>query len=243
MELRQYWHIVWKRIWVVALLLVVVGAISAVTHKPPPTVYQATMRFTVGIVPEKRSVTEYSYDYYYTWITSEYMADDLAEIVAGGAFAEAVQAQMAVAGDPAPVDPRGSISGSAEHRILTVTVVRSGEGGGNQVARIAGAVAVVLQERAGEFFGQVSHNPAAADVTLNDPPAVMPLPPGLTARLDLPLRLGLALLAGVALTFLIDYLDTTVRDRADLEKLGLSILGEIPAARRKWRIVRPASDR
>ena len=222
--------------WVVAVLLVVVGAVSAATYESPPTIFQATMRFTVGIVPEKRPTTEYSYDYYYTWITSEYMADDLAEIVEGGAFAEAVQAQMAVAGDPAPANPRGSISGSAEHRILTVTVARSGEKAAEEVARISNAVAAVLQERAGGFFGQVGHNPAATDVTLNDPPAVVPLPPGLTARLDLPLRLGLALLAGVALTFLLDYLDTSVRDRADLEGMDLSILGEIPAARRKWRV-------
>jgi len=223
MELRQYWHIVRKRIWVVAVLVAVVAVASAVTYKAPPTTYQATMRFTVGIVPEKRPTAEYGYDYYYTWVTSEYLADDLAEIVKGGAFASAVGA------------PGGSISGSAEHRILTVTVTRrGGEEVAEEVARIADAVVAVLQEQAGRFFGQVAHNPAAADVTLNDPPVVVPLPASLTARLDLPLRLGLTLLAGVALTFLLDYLDTTVRDRAELEAMGLSVLAEIPAQRRKW---------
>ncbi len=236
MELRQYWHIVWKRIWVVIVLVVVVGALSAATYNSPPTTYQATMRFTVGIVPEQRPASEYGYDYYYTWIASEYMTDDLAEIVKGGAFAKAVQAQMAAAGDPEPVNPAGSISGSAEHRILTVTVARTGgKETADQVARIANAVTAVLQERAGEFFGQVAHDPAAADVTLNDPPVIRPLPPGLTARLDLPLRLGLALLAGVALTFLLDYLDTTVRDRAELEAIGLPVLGEIPPTRQRKR--------
>jgi capsular polysaccharide biosynthesis protein len=234
MELCQYWHIVWKRMWIVALLLAVVGTVSVVTNETPPPTFQATMRFTVGIVPEKRSTTEYSYDHYYTWITSEYMTDDLAEIVEGGAFAEAVQAQMTMTGESAPVNPRGNISGSAEHRILTVTVVRSGEKAADKVAHIADAVAAVLEERAGEFFGQVGHNPAAAAVTLNDPPVVVPLAPGLTARLDLPLRLGLALLAGIALTFLLDYLDTSVRDGAELETMGLPVLGEIPTKRRIW---------
>jgi len=37
MELRQYWHIVWKRIWVVIVLVVVVGALSAATYNSPPT--------------------------------------------------------------------------------------------------------------------------------------------------------------------------------------------------------------
>ena len=240
MELRQYWRIVWQRIWIVIALVVVVAVASIVTYKAPPTTYQATMRFTVGIVPEQRPTAEYGYDYYYTWVTSEYMADDLAEIVKGGAFAAAVQTQMAASGDPEPINPAGSISGSAEHRILTVTVARAGDAKdaasiADQVARVANAAAAVLQERAGEFFGQVARNAAAAAVVLNDPPVVVPVPPGLTARLDLPLRLGLALLAGVALTFLLDYLDTTIRDHAELEAMGLPVLGEIPARRRRWR--------
>jgi capsular polysaccharide biosynthesis protein len=236
MELGQYWHIVWKRIWIVAVLVIVVAVASAATYRTPPTIYQATMHFTVGIVPEKRPPTAYGYDYYYTWVTSEYLADDLAEIVKGGAFAAAVQAQMVATGNPQPVNPTGSISGSAEHRILTVTVTRTGgNDAAEQTGRIAEAVAAVLQEQAGEFFGQMSHDASAADVTLNDPPIVVPLPPSLTARLDLPLRLGLALLAGVALTFLLDYLDVTIRDHAELEAMGLPVLGEIPSTRRrKW---------
>lgn len=234
MELGQYWHIVWKRIWVVAVLVIVVAVASTATYRTPPTIYQATMRFTVGIVPEKRPPTEYGYDYYYTWVTSEYLADDLAEIVKGGAFAAAVQAQMVAAGNSQPVNPAGSISGSAEHRILTVTVTRTGgNDAAEQTGRIAEAVAAVLQEQAGEFFGQMGHDANAADVTPNDPPIVVPLPPSLTARLDLPLRLGLALLAGVALTFLLDYLDATIRDHAELEAMGLPVLGEIPSPRRK----------
>ncbi|MFZ5915751.1 MAG: YveK family protein [Chloroflexota bacterium] len=223
MELRQYWHIVWKRIWVIVALVVMAGAVSVATYQKPPTTYQATLRFTVGIVPEERPANEYGYDYYYTWVTSEYLADDLAEVVKGGAFAAAVGA------------PAGSVSASAEHRILTVTVTRSGGPEvSEEVGRIANAVAAVLQERAGEFFGQLDHNAAAVDLTLHDPPIVAPLPPGLTARLDLPLRLGLALLAGVALTFLLDYLDTTIRERAELETMGLPVLGEIPTGRRRW---------
>ena len=63
---------------------------------------------------------------------------------------------------------------------------------------------------------------------------VVPRPASLTARFDLPLRLELALLAGIALTFLLDYLDLTVRNRAELEALGLPVLGEIPTRRRRW---------
>ncbi len=47
-------------------------------------------------------------------------------------------------------------------------------------------------------------------------------------QLDLPLRLLLALAAGVALAFLLDYLDDAVRVRGDVERLGLEVIGEIP---------------
>jgi capsular polysaccharide biosynthesis protein len=37
-----------------------------------------------------------------------------------------------------------------------------------------------------------------------------------------------ALAAGVALAFLLDYLDDSVRGARDLEALGLAVVGEIP---------------
>jgi capsular polysaccharide biosynthesis protein len=41
--------------------------------------------------------------------------------------------------------------------------------------------------------------------------------------------------AGVALAFLWDYLDDTVRDRREVEGLGVPVLGEIPRKPARWR--------
>ena len=59
-------------------------------------------------------------------------------------------------------------------------------------------------------------------------------PVGRPARdqLDLPLRVLLALAAGVGLAFLLDYLDRSVRERSDVEALGLPVLSEIPESNR-----------
>jgi capsular polysaccharide biosynthesis protein len=38
----------------------------------------------------------------------------------------------------------------------------------------------------------------------------------------------LAALGGLALAFLLDYLDSSVRDRTDLQRLGIDLLGEVP---------------
>jgi len=48
------------------------------------------------------------------------------------------------------------------------------------------------------------------------------------------LRLILALAAGIVLAFLLDYCDSSIRGRADLESLGLPIFAEIPPRRRRF---------
>ena len=47
-------------------------------------------------------------------------------------------------------------------------------------------------------------------------------------QLDLPLRVLLALAAGLGLAFLLDYLDRSVRDRSDLEEAGAADPGRNP---------------
>jgi capsular polysaccharide biosynthesis protein len=55
-----------------------------------------------------------------------------------------------------------------------------------------------------------------------------PTAPSLRARLDIPIRLALGLVFGVVLAFIAYYLDPRVRDRADVEAIGLNIIAEIP---------------
>jgi len=67
-----------------------------------------------------------------------------------------------------------------------------------------------------------------AKAVLIDGPGIGEVGRSLKDKLDLPLRLFVALVAGIALAFLWDYLDDTVRDRAEVENLGVPVLGEIP---------------
>ena len=99
-----------------------------------------------------------------------------------------------------------------------------------QLAEIAQAVVKVLGS-AGDFFPQLGMR--EAKIELIDPAVPHPLGPGLRERLDLPLRLLLAVVAGVGLAFLLDYLDDTVRSREELEGMGLEVLAEIPPRRRR----------
>ncbi len=226
MELRAYWAIIMRRWWLPIGLALLVAALALIAQRPwqpQPISYNASMRFNVGIQPE-RIPGVYTYDRYYTMLTSEYLVDDLGEIVRSQAFAGAVSQRLA---DQGITVPAGAIGASTQpgklHRILTVNINWPNE---NELRAIANAVAATLTDSTADFFGQFSAD--EADIRLIDPPVVGIVGRPASEQLDLPLRILLALAAGLGLAFLLDYLDRSVRDRSDVEKLGLPILGEIP---------------
>jgi capsular polysaccharide biosynthesis protein len=232
MELRQYWRIVYKRLWIVIVLVAIV-LISSLAFRPGlPALYQTSMRFTVAVVPEPRNGDYYAFDRYYTWMASEYFVDELTEIVGSEAFATAVSEELANSGLDLPAEAlHGSMGADRKHRILTVHITWGKQEA--ELEEIANATAKVLRGRSADFLGQLGTTDA--DIRLIDPPVVLPAAQSLKERLDLPIRLFLALLAGVALTFLLDYLDDTVRDRAEVEAMGLAVLSEIPPLPgRRW---------
>ncbi|PKO23595.1 MAG: hypothetical protein CVU38_03140 [Chloroflexi bacterium HGW-Chloroflexi-1] len=226
MELRAYWRIIRRRWWLPVGLALLVGALTLVIQRPwqaRPATYSATMRFNVGLQPE-RIPGVYTYDRYYTMLTSEYLVDDLGEIVRSQAFSRAVSERLA---DQEIVVPAGAIGASTQpgklHRILTVNV---SWGDAAQLRAIADAIVATMTGRSADFFGQFSAE--EADIRLIDPPTVSVVGRPAREQLDLPLRVLLALAAGIALAFLLDYLDDAVRDRDELTQLGLAVLGEIP---------------
>lgn len=224
MELRQYWQIVHRRWWIIAFLLLVVVLVSLVSRPTRAPVYVATMRFMMGLEPEPKTGDYYAYDKYYTWLTAEYLVDDVSELVRSAAFAQAVSARLADWGITVPAGAiRGSTQAGTLHRVLTVNVVWGDAG---QLARIADGVAGALPGEIARHFAQVGT--AGVYASLIDPPTIGQAGASLRDKLDVPIRLLLALVAGIAVAFALDYLDDSVRNRAELENGGIPVLGEIP---------------
>jgi capsular polysaccharide biosynthesis protein len=228
MELRTYGRIIRRYWWLPLGLALLVGALTLVRQKPwqpRPTTYSATMRFNVGIRPE-RIPGVYTYDRYYTMLTSEYLVDDLGEIVRSQVFAEEVSKRLADKGIAVPVGAIGANTQPGKlHRILTVNMSWGNE---VELRQLADAIVTTLTASGADFFGQFSAD--EADIRLIDPPVIGVVGRPAREQLDLPLRALLALAAGIALAFLLDYLDDSVRDRMDLERLGVDVLGEVPRA-------------
>jgi capsular polysaccharide biosynthesis protein len=226
MELRAYWRVIVRRWWLPVALALLVGLLSVAMQKPwqpKPQTYAATMRFNVGIQPE-RIPGVYTYDRYYTMLTSEYLVDDLGEIVRSEVFTADVSQRLASQGITVPA---GAIGASTQpgklHRILTVNVTWGDQ---KQIGAIANAIADTVTQHSADFFSQFSAS--EADIRLIDPPVVSVVGRPAREQLDIPLRVALALVVGLALAFLLDYVDVTVRERSELEQMGLPVLGEIP---------------
>ncbi len=226
MELKHYWQIIWKRAWIPALLLIVVAIISLLTEQTPPPTYSVTMRFTIGVRPQELA-DQYTYDKYYAWLASEYLTDDMSVIVSSQQFAADVKRRLSEMGSSVQI-PAGGISGETiaekQHRILRLNV---NWGNADELADISKAIVTVMEEDSSKYLTQLGTSNALVQV-IDPPSSPTANPPLLTQRLNLPVRLLLALAAGLALTFLLDYLDDSVRGRSELEAMDIPVLAEVP---------------
>jgi capsular polysaccharide biosynthesis protein len=226
LELKRLWKIAWRWGWLILLPALVVGAYSLVTYSPPAASYGMTLRFTAGQPETPAGESAPGFDpNYYRWLASEYIVGGLKDWVRTGAFAQAVSAELAAQGLALPPEAvAGAIVASDNARSILLVYLAGGDPAHLQV--LAAAVTRVLQTQNAAVFPQLGGQ--AAVVTPLDAPSVAAVPPSLRSRLDLPLRLALALAAGAALALAAHYLDPFVRERAELERLGLAVVGEIP---------------
>lgn len=229
MELREYWRILWRRWWLIVGLVLVVLAASLIFRPHPAPMYQATMRFTIGVAPESDSERVTMDPLYSAYLASEYIADDFTEIVKSESFAGDVTERLAAQGIVVPAGAiRGYTVAEKQHRILTMQIIWPDEA---QLRAIAEAARLTLEEDNAKYFKQLGSE--GAEVFVIDSPSVVPLGISLKDRLEIPIRVLLGLLAGVGIAFLLHYLDDNVHDPAELEALGISVLGRIPPS--SWR--------
>ena len=222
MEVRQIIKVLFRRWWLVIVPVLVVLAYIVFTYRPPPTVYQVVMRFAAGTKPAGLSE---DYDRYYPWLASEYIANGLADVAETGVFAQAVASRLAEAGiEIAPGAIQPAIVTDNAQSILVIYITWPD---GTQIVAVADAITAELTGNGVAYFPQLeSVEPAVRPL---DTPTPVPLPPGLRTQLMGPaIKIGLALVIGVALALLWHYLDPTVREAAELEALGLGVLAEIP---------------
>ena len=221
MELRRYWNVFRRRWPLIAIPAVIALAVGLATYTPPPPVYNAGVRFLVAQAPSPAAATT-DEERYYNWLTSEYIVNGLADWARSGTFAAAVSRELAQQGLEVPPGAIQVVPDNTRS-MLTLSLVHANP---DTLAAIMEAAITVLIEQNAAALPQLGGETAA--LVQLDQPVVNQLPGSLRSQLDLPLRLLLALGAGFGLALLAEYLDPTIRDREELEAVGLPILGEIP---------------
>jgi capsular polysaccharide biosynthesis protein len=180
------------------------------------------MRFSAGTEPAGLSL---DYDRYYPWLTSEYIANGLADVAETGVFARAVAERLDIAGvDVSPAAVQSAIVTDNAQSILVVYLTWPDP---DEIVTLANEVVEELTQNSAAYYPQLENVQPA--VRALDGPVPAPMPPSLRAQLTGPaVKVALALFAGVGLAFLWHYLDPTVHEVEALEELDLDVLARIP---------------
>ena len=254
MELRQYWNVIWKRRWLVLAIIVLAGLFSSYSFFTTPRTYELDTTYTVRYpqVPANgdngTSVTPppvvFNYEGYYYYLSSEYQVDDFTQIVETDAFAEAVikvmQERLANNQtkdllDPAkyrsdleklrPQEVVEMMGADRKHRHLRIFIAAPSR---DLAKHIMDAAGIVLTEaRYQPFRGQFDEHPIFGQMDIVTYESLE----SSTSQeiINAAIRLTLGIVAALAIVFLLEYLDNSVRDERDANKvLDLPVIGAIP---------------
>jgi len=223
MELRAYGAVLRRHARLIGLITLATLIVSVGLALRGPTAYTATMRLAISVVPDPRVGDFFKYDSYYSLLSSEYLADDLSELLRSEAFAADVSAELGQT-----VEPEAIVNltrTKKTHRLLDVQI----SAGDRQLALdIAQAYERVLNTKLSTYLAFLQANNGFIRI-VNAPKVTRTNSLPLTAA-EVGLRTMAGLIGAVGLAFLLEYLDDKIRDRRQLESLlGTAVLGEIPS--------------
>lgn len=225
MELSHYGSVIRRRWWLIAAVTALSFAAASLVAWRGPCAFQSNMRMAVSVVPEPRREAYYGYDSYYPWLASEYLADDLSELVRSQAFAEDVSADLGHTIDPAIL---ANVTRTKKtHRMVDVTICGSDLA---STTAIGDAYERTINARLGEYMGMLQANNGFVRI-INRPTLTRASGPAALVG-EVLLRTAVGTILAIGLAFLLEYLDNRLRTRREVEELlEWPVLGEIPAAR------------
>lgn len=231
MELRRYWSTIWRYRWLVLLLPFIVGLGSTALWLIQPNGYKTTLKVQLVLAPPQANAGDefFRYDSYYNYLATEYAVDDLVEVLNGNVFADAVTATLRGPGYGLTIDEddvRGAFKARRVHRILIIDVTSSSN---DRAVAIARAISATIDRDPVRYFTKGDLVPKQGAVALVVEAPLEARGNRVQRALNVVLQTAIALFAGLALAFLLDYLNDRLRDADSArDALDLPILGRIP---------------
>jgi capsular polysaccharide biosynthesis protein len=220
LELATLFRILLRRWWLVLIPVAITAALALpeiLNRRALSGGYSAGVQYSAFQSIE--AIPRTDGDYQDIWLSSELTVNAFADWIRSGSFKQEIAARLSGDFDVAPL----TIAADNERSLGTISFYHPEEEALNSI--VAAAVDV-LQTRSNAYFAQLGGAPAA--VTILDQSPAVPAPPPLVDRYAPFLRVGLGLLAGIGLALLAHYLDPVVRQREELESLGLPVIASIP---------------
>jgi capsular polysaccharide biosynthesis protein len=223
MELRAYGAVLRRHARLIGLITLATLIVSIGLALRGPSAYTASMRLAVSVVPDPRVGEFFKFDSYYSVLTSEYLADDLSELLRSEAFAADVSEEMG-----RQIDPESIVNltrTKKTHRLLDVQIAA---GDPQTALAIAEAYERVLNTKLVNYLAFMQANNGFVRI-VNRPRVARTNTLPLTAA-EIGLRTMAGLLGAVGIAFLLEYVDDRLRDRRQVETfLGTTVLAEIPS--------------
>jgi len=221
MDLLIVWRMLRRWWWLIALPVVIVGALtlpSLVSNEQPAAGGYYT-RFTYTSAQESSNLPDRDGDYQDVWLASEFVVNAFTDWVRSSSFRD--ELTQALADEALNL----GLLGIASDNNRSIGVIEMSYPDPN-LERIATAAITVLQTRNQEYFPHLGG--AAADVVILDAPVVVATAPPLTNRLEPVIRTAIALIIGLGLAVVAEYLDPTLRYADEVEAQGLKVLARVP---------------
>ncbi len=221
MELRLMLRLLGRRWYLIAIPVAIAVAFALLDwlNRPPAEGgYGTVIRYSAA---QELNLPNRDGDYQDVWLASELTVNAFTDWVRSGSFRDELSRLL-------PNIDLTSLAIAADNE-RSVGVIYLSYATDNELEAIAEAVIEVLQTRNQAYFPQLGEAPAR--VTLLDAPIITPSPPPLANRFAPLIRVALALVAGIALAVLADYLDQTLYYREELERQGIAVMGVIPKYR------------
>ncbi len=232
MEIRQYFGIFQRSLWLVLGLPLLVALLTLLLWQFGPARYASTATMLItqsSLAQTTPDVPLPDYNNNYSWAASEYIVDDMLQLVESPLFAQDVtgwvKQQHNVDLDVEAVQQ--GFSAERKHRAVFLEVEADQA---DHATWMAQAAVAMIQEKGLSYWAR--NDSAQLDISVLEQPAEAERAGGIVQlALDLVLRTLLAFLLALGIAFLRHYLDQTVRRRNDIEALGLEVAGVIPMVR------------
>lgn len=252
----MYWGIIWRRLWIIALVVIIVGLYSGYQYyklrKTPGALKTNQSAVTMKIGLQGNGSSDHSFADYIS--ASESLADEFTNgpVLSSPEFTkqvvEQIQADMSQITQHFGPNPDlgditnagaigGSLSAGRAHSLVTVTVTWLQPEGAWAIAKAVGEVTVA---HINDYFNYIvtgttttgaSMPVVAARVTSDASNPSSVTGPSANKPTQLLLLVLIGLIVGIALAFLVEYLDDRIRSKDEVVRLlQLPVYGEVPRA-------------